>query len=233
MLTLKRASILLVTEPGRDTVPDRVLRSAGHDVHAPAHPEGTLRALFDVRPDLIVLDVDASAGGWDLLDRIHDCCSTPVLVISGGDPDLDLVRALRAGAADFVAKPARAAEILARGESLLRRSASAAIATRHEDDFLTIDFERCRVVVAGAPVHLTPLEFRLLTTLVRHAGQVLSRDQLLELVWGHSLGDGDEVRVYIRYLRRKLLAACGREPIETVRGFGYTYAPPPVTPIPA
>jgi DNA-binding response OmpR family regulator len=82
------------------------------------------------------------------------------------------------------------------------------------------------VLVEGKEVGLTPLEFKLLATFVRHPNQVLSRDQLLELVWEQALGGPtDQVKVYVGYLRRKLAAATDSSPIETVRGFGYRYRP--------
>src|SRR5690349_18723952 len=107
MLRVQRASVLVIGATPADG-PERALRSAGHDVRAPGAGDSPLRALFDVRPELVVLDVDTGPGGWALLDRIRECCATPVLVLSSGEPELDLVRALRAGAGDFVAKPAGA-----------------------------------------------------------------------------------------------------------------------------
>ena len=92
---------------------------------------------------------------------------------------------------------------------------------------MTIDFARREVIADGDPVALTPLEFRMLSTFVRHPNQVLSRDQLRELVWGDAAGmSRDQVKLYVGYLRRKLGWEVGRTPpIETVRGFGYQYRP--------
>jgi DNA-binding response OmpR family regulator len=91
-----------------------------------------------------------------------------------------------------------------------------------------VDFEQRRVLVRGEPAPLTPLEFRLLGAFLHHPGQVLSRDQLLELAWGDpSTRSADEVKLYVGYLRRKLDAAAGAgSAIETVRGFGYRYTAP-------
>ena len=96
------------------------------------------------------------------------------------------------------------------------------------DGAVQIDFASREVVIDGSEVSLTPLEFRLLGAFVRHPNQVLSRDQLLELVWGDTYGvSGDQVKLYVGYLRRKLDPnSSGSVPIENVRGFGYRYDPP-------
>jgi DNA-binding response OmpR family regulator len=111
-------------------------------------------------------------------------------------------------------------------QALLRRSgAQAERSETYGDDQLTIDFAQRAVKREGREVQLTPLEFKLLATFVRHPNQVLSRDQLLELVWDDPFGvSPDQVKLYVGYLRRKLDPdAPERAPIETVRGFGYRY----------
>jgi DNA-binding response OmpR family regulator len=167
--------------------------------------------------------------GWQTLERIRDLSDVPVLMLTARAEELERVRGLKAGADDYVAKPFGRQELLARVEALLRRSAGrrAEEAERYEDDRLSIDFARRAVTVGGREVALTPLEFKLLSTLVRHPNQVLSRDQLLELVWGSVYGvSGDQVKLYVGYLRRKLEPEDPeRAPIETVRGFGYRYRP--------
>ena len=95
----------------------------------------------------------------------------------------------------------------------------------YADDFVEIDYGQRRVTVAGRESQLTPLEFKLLSAFVQHPNQVLSRDQLLELVWGDPYGvSGDQVKLYVGYLRKKLAPdAPESAPVETVRGFGYRY----------
>jgi DNA-binding response OmpR family regulator len=166
--------------------------------------------------------------GWQTLDRIREVSDVPVLVLTGRSAELETVRGLKAGADDYVTKPFRRQELLARVEALLRRGTPREGAPEtYEDDLLRIDFPQRAVTVAGQPVALTPTEFRLLTTLVRHANQVLSREQILELVWSDPYAVSlDQVKLYVGYLRRKLGAGGARIPIETVRGFGYRYARP-------
>jgi DNA-binding response OmpR family regulator len=95
------------------------------------------------------------------------------------------------------------------------------------DRFVTIDFAHATVKANGEEVSLTPLEFRLLAAFARHPHQVLTHDQLVDLVWGNAGASRDQVKLYVGYLRRKLREAAGLEPIETVRGFGYRYRPEP------
>jgi DNA-binding response OmpR family regulator len=206
-----------------------VLERSGHRVVCAGDGRTALRAFFELRPSLVILDVDLpEADGWIVLERIRELSDVPVLMLTGASGDLEKVRAFKLGADDYVTKPFSGLELDARVGALLRRARAGADAPAVQDDgFVRIDWARRSVHVAGRAVSLTPLEFRLLATLVRHRGQVLGRAQLLQLVWGHDGGgSGDEVRVYIGYLRRKLLTVLDQAPIETVRGFGYRYEPP-------
>jgi len=151
-----------------------------------------------------------------------------VIMLTSRASELERVRGLRAGADDYIAKPISGAELVARVEAVLRRASDAGgVRDLYDDGQLSIDFAANEVRVRGEVVRLTPLEFRLLTTFTAHPGQVLSRDQLLELVWRDAFArGGDEVKLYVRYLRLKI----ERDPaqpqlIETVRGFGYRYRP--------
>jgi DNA-binding response OmpR family regulator len=144
--------------------------------------------------------------------------------------ELEKVRGLTAGADDYVAKPFGRQELLARVQALLRRSGGKVEVTEaYSDEFVQIDYAQRRVVVRGREVKLTPLEFKLLAAFVQTPTQVLSRDQLLDLVWGDPYGvSGDQVKLYVGYLRKKLVPeAPDQAPIETVRGFGYRYRQAP------
>jgi DNA-binding response OmpR family regulator len=165
--------------------------------------------------------------GWRVLDRIRAVSDVPVLMLTIRSRELEIVRGLKLGANDYVAKPFRRQELLARVEALLRRGRSHTVDTRYEDEFLTIDFEQRSVTVDGREVALTPLEFKLLAVFARHADHVLTHERLLELVWGDARAlSRDEVRSYVSYLRGKIRNVTSTSPIETVRGHGYRYRAP-------
>ncbi|HET8528464.1 MAG TPA: response regulator transcription factor [Gaiellaceae bacterium] len=210
----------------------KLLERSGAEVHeAPNGREG-LREFHARRPDLVVLDVSMpELDGWSVLERIRDMSDVPVLMLTARGDELERVRGLQAGADDYVVKPFGKQELVARVQALLRRAqrgGGAEESDTYADAYLTVDWAQARVSVGERDVQLTPLEFRLLSTFVRHPRQVLSRDQLLELVWGDAFGvGGDQVKLYVGYLRRKLDPEEPEGvPIETVRGFGYRYRAP-------
>ena len=176
----------------------------------------------------MILDVTMpELDGWATLERIRDLSDVPVIMLTARTQELEKVRGLTAGADDYVAKPFGRQELVARVQALLRRARASGEERqqRYTDERVTIDFAQRAVTYDGRDVPLTPLEFKLLSSFVRHPRQVLSREQLLELVWGDAYGvSGDQVKLYVGYLRRKLGERdAGDSPIETVRGFGYRY----------
>lgn len=188
-----------------------------------------LKELYGGRPDLVILDVGMPGmDGWTTLERIRELSDVPVVMLTARSAELEKTRGLRAGADDYVTKPFGRQELLARVEGLLRRAGGrgASADESYSDPFLTIDFARREVAVRERTVELTPLEFKLLGVFVRHPNQVLSHEQLLELVWGGGEASREQVKLYVGYLRRKLSPdAPDGTPIETRRGFGYTYRP--------
>jgi DNA-binding response OmpR family regulator len=203
-----------------------LLERAGAAVTEAADGREALRLLYDVRPDVIVLDVTMPGlDGWQTLERIRDLTEVPVLMLTARDTELEKVRGLQAGADDYVTKPFGRQELLARVEVMLRRAASmpawGADRETYSDGAVSVDVASAQVHVGDRRVQLTPLEFRLLVTFLRNPAQVLSRDQLLELVWGAAAAvHPSQVKVTVSYLRRKL----GDDAlIETVRGFGYRW----------
>ena len=169
--------------------------------------------------DLIVLDLGLP--GRDGLSVLHtlrdDGIEIPVIILTARDSIDDLVGGLDSGADDYIAKPFRFDELLARIRSRLRESRSPQTTTlRHGD--LVLDVATRRVERAGKPVELSAREFLLAETFLTHAGQVLSRQQLLSRVWGYDFDSASNiVDVYVGYLRKKL----GNGLITTVRGAGY------------
>jgi DNA-binding response OmpR family regulator len=205
-----------------------LLDRRGFSVAEAGDGQEALRVFFDQRPDLVVLDV-AMPGldGWQTLERIRELSDVPVVMLTARATELEKTRGLRAGADDYVTKPFGRQELLARVDALLRRTGKReAPVESYSDPYLAIDFTQREVTVGGDAVDLTPLEFRLLTAFVRHPNQVLTHDQLLELVWGDAEGAREQVKLYVGYLRKKLSPdAPDAVPIETRRGFGYAYRP--------
>lgn len=227
---MSRGRILVVDDEAdvRQIVRE-LLERAGYEVEEAPDGRASLRALYAGSPDLVVLDVTMPGlDGWQTLERIRDLSDLPVIMLTALAGELEKVRGLKAGADDYLTKPFGRQELLARVEALLRRArATRAAAQTYADDLLTVDFAEGTVTAGEAEIRLTPLELRLLAALVRHPNQVLSHEQLLELVWGDAYGvSPDEVKLYVSYVRRKLRPALrGDDPIETVRGFGYRYRP--------
>jgi DNA-binding response OmpR family regulator len=227
---MKRARVLVVDDDAdiRGLLRE-LLERAGYEVVEAANGREGLRTLYSASPDLVFLDVSMpELDGWQTLERIRDISDVPVLMLTARAAELEKVRGLKAGADDYVTKPFGRQELLARVEAHLRRTGSREEQPgTYADGLVTIDFAQREVTVGGQAVSLTPLEFKLLATFVRHPNQVLSHEQLLELVWGDALtGSRARTKLYVGYLRQKL-AAGGEDasPIETVRGFGYRYRP--------
>ena len=205
-----------------------LLQRAGLEVEQAPDGRAGLRAFHQTPADLVVLDVSMpELDGWQTLERIRDLSDVPVIMLTARGAELERVRGLQAGADDYMVKPFGRQELVARVQALLRRSRSSGEDHQdtYGDDHLTIDFAQRAVTYGGRDVALTPLEFKLLSAFVRNPRQVLSREQLLELVWGNAYGvSGDQVKLYVGYLRRKLDPEEPESvPIETVRGFGYRY----------
>ncbi len=206
-----------------------LLERAGHDVSDASDGREGLRELYAGSPDLVILDV-AMPGldGWATLERIREVSDVPVLMLTARDGELERVRGLKGGADDYVVKPFGRQELVARVDALLRRPRSRGAQDTYADARLSISFAQRAVRYDDREVALTRLEYRLLSAFVRHPNQVLSNEQLRELVWGGTTATSrDEVKLYVGYLRRKLdPAAPGSTPIETVRGFGYRFKTP-------
>ena len=220
---------VLVVDDDEDirTLVRELLERAGYTVDEAENGRAALRHLFSNAPALVILDVTMpDLDGYQTLERIRDLSDVPVIMLTARTQELEKVRGLSAGADDYVAKPFGRQELLARVQALLRRTGGKSeVLEAYQDDFTEIDYAQRRVVVQGRDVQLTPLEFKLLAAFVQNPNQELSRDQLLELVWGDPYGvSGDQVKLYVGYLRRKLVPDAPDEaPIETVRGFGYRY----------
>lgn len=198
---------------------EKGLRSEGYSTTAVATgPEGVALARDDLF-DLVILDLGLPGmDGHEVLREVRRRGdSLPIIVLTARDSLDDTVRSLDTGADDYLTKPFQFAELLARIRVRLR-DAGAADSTVMTSGRVSLDLRTRRAEVGGNVVELSAREFALLETMMRHSGQVLSREQLLSHVWGYDFDPGSNVvEVYIRYLRQKL----GADAIETVRGMGY------------
>ena len=201
------------------------------------HEAGTLRdglaAAGTRQPDLLVLDLGLPDGdGVSLIRDVRGWSAVPIIVLSARSDEADKVAGLDAGADDYLAKPFGVGEFLARVRALLRRALRPAqAAARIAFGDFELDLEQRRVTRAGVPVHLTPIEFRLLSLLAAAAGRVVTQRQLLAGAWGpNHVEHAHYLRVYMAGLRRKL-EADPRLPkhILTEPGVGYRLVPEPLS----
>jgi two-component system, OmpR family, KDP operon response regulator KdpE len=189
-----------------------------------------LQAAETRQPDLIILDLGLpDIEGLEIIRKLREWTAVPILVLSARGQEADKIAALDAGADDYVGKPFGVGELLARMRVLLRhaeRTIREVDEASYEAGDLVVDFARRRVSVKGQDVHLTPIEYRLLTTLIRHSGKVLTHRQLLKEVWGRPYTDQPHyLHVYMGQLRRKIEADPARpRHLLTEPGVGYRLA---------
>jgi DNA-binding response OmpR family regulator len=204
------------------------LRKDGFAVQMTASGREALTLVHSASPSLVVLDLMLpDLDGMEVCRRIRETSTMPVLMLTARDDDLDKIAGLEVGADDYLTKPFNPRELVARVRAILRRSSRKtkpdAGIMRHGD--LVLDAGRRECHVGDKEIRLAPKEFDLLWELLDHRGLVLTRDQLLERVWGYTFaGDTRTVDVHVRQLRRKLGEAA---PIVTVWGIGYKAAPAP------
>ena len=205
------------------------LKNAGYTVRTAATGTEALSQVAASQPALIVLDLMLpDIDGIEVCRRIRKSSDVPILMLTARDEDVDKIIGLEVGADDYLTKPFNPRELVARVKSILRRATPERRQIESKQlshGELTIDAGRREVRVGDQEVQLAPKEFDLLWELLDHRGLVLTRDQLLERVWGYTFaGDTRTVDVHVRQLRRKLGEAC---PIVTVWGVGYKVSTEP------
>jgi two-component system, OmpR family, response regulator MprA len=218
----RRPLVLVIDdEPGIVDFVEVGLGQEGYAVIAAATGDAGMRRIRDDNPDVVVLDVGLpDADGFEVLGLIRRESQVPVVMLTArGDVD-DRVRGLELGADDYVAKPFHLAELLARIRAQLRRRVPRDAVLRVGD--LALDPKRHAVTRGERPVPLTAREYELLELFLRHPGEVLSKESILDRLWGYAF-DANLVEVYVGYLRRKL---GDPQMIETRRGAGYVLREP-------
>ena len=216
------------------------LSKEGYAVDVAQDGLAALESFESVRPDLVLLDVMLpKLSGIEVCRRLRAHTSVPIIMVTARDAEIDTVVGLEVGADDYVAKPYRMRELVARVGAVLRRSSEARLgeALAAGDEILEIGDVRLdpashEVAVRRMPVHLPLKEFELLELLMEHAGRVVSRETLIDVVWGHDhVGDTKTLDVHIKRLRAKIEADPSRPThITTIRGLGYRFEIPRARP---
>jgi len=223
------AILIVDDEPDLRDLLTTSLRFAGFEAQAVNSGKAALDTLEVGHVDLVVIDV--MMPGMDGLTAVRRLRArgdeVPVLFLTAKDDSDDVVAGLRVGGDDYVTKPFRLAELVARIEAIVRRSRTGSTpdsVLRVAD--LELDDDAHEVRRAGEILDLTPTEFSLLRYLMANAGRVMSKAQLLESVWGYDGGDGNLVETYVSYVRRKVDAPFDAPLVHTKRGIGYVIREP-------
>jgi two-component system KDP operon response regulator KdpE len=210
---------------------EAMLAREGYEVATANDAREGLRLAYSFRPDLVLLDVMMpDLDGWAMLGRLREFSDIPVILVTVLDGTDNIVQGLHSGADDYVTKPFKMNELKARVRAILRRASLSAEDGQKPLSFdgsrLVIDPSSHQVTVEGKAVRLTPTEYKLLLVLAHNAGQVLTCEQILDLVWGPGYKDSPaNVKVHIQHLRRKV-EANPHQPrcIRTQWGVGYYLA---------
>jgi two-component system KDP operon response regulator KdpE len=203
------------------------LSGQGYSVRTSENGKLGLRAMYERQPEMVLLDVTMpEKDGWETLKRIREVSNVPVIMLTARGDETDILHGFSLGADDYVTKPFSFAQLSARMRAVLGRSGQDnAAENKFSADGLELDIRLKRVWRDGQPVALTPTEFKLLATLMRHAGDVVSPKDLVKEVWGAQYSSEiGNVRRYVWHLRQKI----ERDPenpryIHNDRGFGYRF----------
>ncbi|MBO27985.1 MAG: phosphate regulon transcriptional regulatory protein PhoB [Rhodobacteraceae bacterium] len=226
MSRLQSQVLLVEDEAAQREVLAYNLEAEGYAVRHAEDGEEAMLMIREAAPDLVILDwMMPRLSGIEVCRQLKmnkETRDIPVIMLSARSEEVDAVRGLETGADDYVVKPYSLRELMARVRGQLRRSSPAAQGAVLTFEDITLDGERHRVTRGETEVKLGPTEYRLLVTLMERAGRVLSREQLLDYVWGRDIFvDTRTVDVHIARLRKALTKAGGSDPIRTVRGSGY------------
>ncbi len=205
-----------------------LLERRGYEVIKAYRAEDGLRKAYRAHPDLVLLDIMMpEMDGWEVCERLREMSDVPIIFLSARTEIRDVVKGLEMGADDYIVKPYDNEELVARVRAHLRRAPTPGLTDEMVFDGgdLRVNFMNREVRVRGRPIHLTPKEFNLLGVLVREAGRVVTRSELVTEAWGVEYADAvDSLKLYIHYLRQKIEENPGRpQYILTARGIGYRF----------
>ena len=228
---------ILIVEDAEDvrTLLCYTLEQEGYRIREAITGEEALLLIAEARPDLVILDwMIPSPSGLEvcrILRAKPETRSLPILMVTARGEEEDRIRGLKTGADDYITKPFSVREIAARVQALLRRAHPEKIADRLQLGDVVLDRSTHKVSRGGAPLHLGPIEYRLLSVFLEHPHRVLSREQLLRRVWGEdSEIDLRTVDVHVGRLRKILNSTGGEDAIRTVRAAGYALDLPDAPP---
>ncbi len=219
--------LIIDDDKGLTQLLSEYLSGQDYNVHAAENGKLGLRAMYEHQPDIILLDVTMpEKDGWETLKRIREVSNMPIIMLTARGDEADILHGFSLGADDYVTKPFSFAQLAARIRAVLGRSSQGPAAdSKLSANGLEVDIQLKRVWRDGQPLTLTPTEFKLLVTLMRHAGNVISPKDLVREVWGAQYASEiGHVRRYVWHLRQKI------EPdpenpryIYNDRGFGYRF----------
>ncbi|GAW92062.1 response regulator transcription factor [Calderihabitans maritimus] len=220
---MKACILVIDDDPKITSLLRRSLLYEGYEVIVANDGETGLKLAAERNPDLVILDIMMPGlDGWEVCRRLRAWSKVPILMLTAKDEVSDRVKGLDIGADDYLVKPFALAELTARIRALLRRRLNMEDSQilRYAD--LVVDLKTREVYRGDRPIRLTAKEFELLTLLLRHPRQVLSRDLIMDRVWGFDYdGESNVLEVYIGMLRQKLEEKGEKRLIHTVRGVGY------------
>ncbi|HSN58121.1 MAG TPA: response regulator transcription factor [Clostridiaceae bacterium] len=207
------------------------LKNEGYNIITAGDGITALKAIREEKPSLILLDLMLPGlNGFEVCKEVRkdrELSSTPIIILSAKDAEFDKVLGLELGADDYITKPFSVRELVARVKAVIRRTVPAAESKCVTFSNISVDFENHEVKKEGKKIDLTLKEFNLLEILLKNKGRVMTRDFLLDKIWGYEyLGETRTVDVHIRHLRQKI-EEDDKNPkiIETIRGVGYRFNP--------
>lgn len=206
-----------------------LLERRGYEVIKAYRAEDGLRKAYRTHPDLVLLDIMMpNMDGWEVCRRLRELSDVPIIFLTARSEIRDVVKGLEMGADDYIVKPYDNDELIARVKAHLRRAPKPSISEElvFDGGNFRINFLNREVWVNNKLVHLTPKEFKLLAVLVRNAGRVISRTELVKEAWGPEYADAtDSLKLYVHYLRQKVEPDPDNSTyILTSRGVGYRFA---------